>query len=111
VTCVVGTLSDGGQTLDALASEHGFSSGTLDFVFLDHDKNAYLDDLKSILDRGWLHSGSIAVADNVGMPGAPKYREYMHQQQGKVWNTVEHKTHVEYQSLMTDLVLESDYLG
>ena len=51
VTCVVGTLSDGGQTLDALASEHGFSSGTLDFVFLDDDKNAYLDDLKSILDR------------------------------------------------------------
>jgi catechol O-methyltransferase len=111
VTCVVGTLSDGGQTLDALATEHGFSSGTLDFVFLDHDKNAYLDDLKSILDRGWLHPGSIAVADNVGMPGAPKYREYMHQQQGKVWNTFEHKTHLEYQSLMTDLVLESDYLG
>ena len=80
-------------------------------MFLDHDKNAYLDDLKSILDRGWLHPGSIAVADNVGMPGAPKYREYMHQQQGKVWNTVEHKTHLEYQSLMTDLVLESDYLG
>ena len=25
VTCVVGTLGDGGQTLDALATEHGFS--------------------------------------------------------------------------------------
>ena len=106
VTCVVGTLGDGG-----LATEHGFTSGTLDFVFLDHDKNAYLDDLKSILDRGWLHPGSIAVADNVRVPGAPKYREYMRQQQGKVWNTVEHKTHLEYQSLVTDLVLESDYLG
>jgi catechol O-methyltransferase len=111
VTCVVGTLGDGGRTLDALATEHGFTSGTLDFVFLDHDKNAYLDDLKSILDRGWLHPGSIAVADNVRVPGAPKYREYMRQQQGKVWNTVEHKTHLEYQSLVTDLVLESDYLG
>ena len=111
VTCVVGTLGDGGRTLDALATEHGFASGTVDFVFLDHDKNAYLDDLKSILDRGWLHPGSIAVADNVGVPGAPKYREYMRQQQGKMWNTVEHKTHLEYQSLVTDLVLESDYLG
>ncbi len=111
VTCVVGTIGDGGRTLDALANEYGFISGALDFVFLDHDKDAYLNDLLSIVDRGWLHTGSIAVADNVRVPGAPKYREYMRQQQGKLWNTVEHKTHVEYQSLVSDLVLESDYLG
>src|ERR1700761_8154678 len=111
VTCVVGTIGDGGRTVDVLANEHGFGSGTLDFVFLDHDKDAYLDDLKSILDRGWLHPGSIAVADNVRVPGAPKYREYMREQQGKLWNTMEHKAHLEYQSLVSDLVLESDYLG
>ena len=111
VTCVVGTIGDGGRTLDALANEHGFASGALDFVFLDHDKDAYLDDLQSILERGWLHPGTIVVADNVRVPGAPKYREYMHQQQGKVWNTVEHKAHLEYQSLVSDLVLESDYRG
>ena len=111
VTCVVGTIGDGGRTLDALANEHGFTSGALDFVFLDHDKHAYLDDLKSILDRGWLHPGSIVVGDNVRVPGAPKYREYMRQQQGKLWNTVEHKAHLEYQSLVHDLVLESDYRG
>jgi catechol O-methyltransferase len=111
VTCVVGTIGDGGRTLDALANEHGFSTGALDFMFVDHDKNAYLTDLQSILDRGWLHRGSIVVADNVKVPGAPKYREYMRQQQGKLWNTVEHKAHVEYQTLVTDLVLESEYLG
>ncbi|MGO9927752.1 MAG: O-methyltransferase [Mycobacterium sp.] len=111
VTCVVGTIGDGGRTLDALTGEYGFSSGALDFVFLDHDKDAYLDDLQSILGRGWLRQGSIVVADNVGWPGAPKYREYMRQQQGKLWNTVEHKAHAEYQSLVSDLVLESDYLG
>jgi catechol O-methyltransferase len=111
VTCVVGTIGDGGRTLNALANEHGFSAGAIDFVFLDHDKNAYLDDLKSILDRGWLHPGSIVVADNVRVPGAPKYRAYMREQQGKLWNTVEHKTHLEYQSLVSDLVLESDYRG
>jgi catechol O-methyltransferase len=111
VTCVVGTIGDGGRTLDSLANEHGFAPGTLDFVFLDHDKDAYLDDLKSILDLGWLHPGSVVVADNVGMPGAPKYREYMREQQGTLFNTVEHKAHVEYQSLVSDLVLESDYLG
>ena len=111
VTCVVGTIGDGGRTLDALANEYGFDSGTLDFVFLDHDKDAYLDDLHSILERGWLHPGSIVMADNVQLPGAPKYREYMRQQQGTLFNTVEHKAHAEYQSLATDLVLESDYLG
>jgi catechol O-methyltransferase len=83
----------------------------LDFVFLDHDKNAYQSDLQSILDRGWLHKGSIAVADNVGLPGAPKYRAYMREQQGKTWQTTEHKTHAEYQTMVGDLVLESEYLG
>lgn len=111
LTCVVGTLGDGGRTLDRLANEYEFVSGTVDFVFVDHDKTAYLTDLLSILDRGWLHPGSIVVADNVGTPGAPKYREYMQQQEGKLWKTIEHKAHIEYQSLLTDLVLESDYLG
>jgi catechol O-methyltransferase len=111
VTCVVGTIGDGGATLDALAAQHGFAAGSLDFVFLDHDKDAYLTDLQSIVDRGWLHTGSIVVADNVKMPGAPKYRAFMQDQQGKLWKTVEHDTHGEYQSLMADLVLESDYLG
>ena len=106
ITCVVGTVGDGGRTLDALATEHGFGSGAVDFVFLDHDKNAYLADLHSIVDRGWLHRGSIVVADNVKILGAPKYRAYMREQQGKLWNTVKHKTHVEYQTLIADLVLE-----
>jgi catechol O-methyltransferase len=111
VTCVVGTIGDGGKTLDALANEHGFAAGKLDLMFIDHDKRAYLPDLQSVLDRGWLHRGSIVVADNVRFPGAPKYRAYMTEQQGKLWNTVEHKTHVEYQTLIPDLVLESEYLG
>ena len=111
VTCVVGTIGDDGRTLDALANEHGFTTGAIDFIFLDHDKNAYLDDLLSIVGRGWLHPGSIVVADNVRLPGAPKYRAYMREQQGKLWDTVEHKTHAEYQTLASDLVLESDYRG
>jgi len=111
ITCVVGTIGDGGRTLDALAGEHGFTSGALDFIFLDHDKKAYLVDLQSILDRGWLHTGSIAVADNVRIPGAPEYRDYMRRQQGTLWNTTEHKAHLEYQNLVSDLVLESEYLG
>ena len=111
VTCVVGTIGDGGRTLDTLAAEHGFTTGTVDFLFLDHDKDAYLDDLMSIMDRGWLRPGGIVVADNVRVPGAPKYRDYMRRQQGTRWNTVEHRAHLEYQSLLHDLVLESDLRG
>ena len=45
VSCVVGTIGDGGKTLDALADEHGFAAGKLDLLFIDHDKAAYLPDL------------------------------------------------------------------
>jgi catechol O-methyltransferase len=111
VTVVVGHLGDGGSTLDQLRAEHGFTNGELDFVFVDHDKSAYLPDLQRILNQNWLHPGSVVVADNVKFPGAPQYRAYLKQQEGKSWRTTEYKTHVEYQSLIADLVLESDYLG
>jgi catechol O-methyltransferase len=97
--------------VDRLEEEHGFGAGTLDFLFVDHDKAAYLPDLERILERGWLHPGSVVVADNIKLPGAPDYRAYMKEHEGQVWRTVEHSTHLEYQSLIKDLVLESDYLG
>jgi catechol O-methyltransferase len=111
LTVLVGTLGDGGATTAALESEHAIKNGSLDFVFIDHDKSAYLSDLELILDRGWLHPGSIVVADNVRRPGAPDYREFMRTEDGRSWRTTEHETHVEYQSLLKDLVLESEYLG
>ena len=111
LTVVVGTLGDGGSTIDRLRTEHGFGEGTVDFVFVDHDKAAYLPDLERILEERWLHPGSVVVADNVRFPGAPEYRAYLQAQQGKTWRTTEHGTHVEYQSLIKDLVLESEYLG
>jgi catechol O-methyltransferase len=110
-TVVVGSLGDGGQTIARLEAEHGFAPGSVDFVFVDHDKAAYLPDLERILGREWLHAGSLVVADNVKVPGAPKYRALMKEQEGRRWHTVEHETHVEYQSLLKDLVLESEYLG
>ncbi len=111
ITCVVGTIGDGGKTLDTLAAEHGLGAGSVDFAFLDHDKNAYLSDLETILALGWLHPGTIVLADNIKIPGAPKYRAYMRQQHGSTWQTLEHKTHGEYGSVIPDLVLESEYLG
>jgi catechol O-methyltransferase len=111
LTVVVGTLGDGGGTVQRLRSEHGFDEGAVDFVFIDHDKDAYLPDLELMLAERWLHPGSIVVADNVRFPGAPEYRAYMQSQQSTTWNTTEHPTHVEYQSLVKDLVLESEYVG
>ena len=107
VTCVVGTIGDGGPTLDTLAGE-GFGPGSLDLLFIDHDKNAYLPDLLSIMGRGWLHRGSVVVADNVLVPGSPKYRSYMRHSEN--FETVEHRTHAEYTKI-PDLVLESTYLA
>jgi catechol O-methyltransferase len=111
ITAVVGSIGDGGGTLYTLETVHGFTPGALDFVFIDHDKAAYLPDLKHVLERGWLHKGSVVVADNVRVPGAPAYRAYMQEKEGTTWGTAEHKTHVEYQALIPDLVLESEYLG
>jgi catechol O-methyltransferase len=111
VTIVVGSLGDGGATIAQLRREHGFGDGSLDFVFVDHDKAAYLPDLERILTERWLHSGSLVVADNVRVPGAPAYRAYMKAAEGTIWRTIEHRTHVEYQTLIRDLVLESEYLG
>ncbi len=111
VTVVVGSLADDGTTAATLEREHGFAPGTLDFVFIDHDKDLYLPDLELIVGRGWLHQGSVVVADNVKFPGAPGYREHMTEHEGKDWRTTEHETHLEYQTLIKDLVLESEYLG
>ena len=110
VTIVNGTLGDGGKTAARLREACGFAPGRLDFVFLDHAKDAYLPDLELILRERWLHPGSVVVADNVKVPGAPAYHAFMRQNEGKRFRTREHAAHVEYQTLLKDLVLESDFL-
>jgi catechol O-methyltransferase len=111
VTVLVGTLGDGGRTIATLEADHGFAVGSLDFVFIDHDKSVYVSDLELILGRGWLRPGSVVLADNVKFPGAPEYRAYLQERQDQSWQTVEHEVHLEYQSLLKDMMLESDYLG
>src|SRR5204863_8525149 len=110
VTVLHGTLGDEGRTIERLTTEHGFGPGRLDFVFVDHVRPAYLPDLQRILGQRWLHQGSIVLADNMKVPGAPLYRAYLRDREGTEWRTREHHTHVEYQSWVKDLVLESEYL-
>jgi len=110
VTIVTGQLGDDGKTIARLQADHGFAAGNLDLVFIDHAKEAYVPDLERILAAGWLHEGSVVVADNVGFPGAPEYRAYMEAAEGKRWQTRVHETQVEYQSVIKDVVLESTLL-
>ena len=110
ITFIVGSIGDAGATLKTMRNLHGFTAECLDLVFLDHHGDLYTSDLQHLHAAGWLHPGSVVVADNVGFPGAPEYRTYMQEQEGQLWKTQEHKTHVEYQSLIRDVVLESTLL-
>lgn len=111
VTVVHGTLGDGGKTVATLREAHGFAPGTLDFAFIDHAKDAYLPDLELILRERWLRPGAVVVADNVKVPGAPEYHAFMRKNEGRLFRTREHSTHVEYQTLIKDIVLESELIG
>jgi catechol O-methyltransferase len=110
VTVVVGTLGDGGKTVTTLGRRHCFHEGALDFVFLDHAKDAYLPDLRLILREQWLRPGALVVADNMKVPGAPAYHEFMKANEGTLFRTREHVAHLEYQRLFKDIVFESEFL-
>ena len=110
VSIVVGRLGDGGTTIAALGRDHGLRPRSVDFVFVDHAKDAYLSDLKLILREEWLRPGAVVVADNVKIPGAPAYRAFMKHHEGSLFRSREHATHLEYQTLFKDIVLESEFL-
>ena len=66
-----------GISTTVLKSDVLSSIAPFDFVFLDHDKDTYIIDLKLLESRGWLTPSCTIVADNVVFPGAPGYLEYV----------------------------------
>ncbi|PWY87554.1 S-adenosyl-L-methionine-dependent methyltransferase [Aspergillus heteromorphus CBS 117.55] len=72
VKVVVGPAAD---SLTRLNAEGKLSD--VDFLFLDHVEELYLDDLQVAEELGLLHPRALVVADNVVRPGAPAYREYV----------------------------------
>lgn len=72
VTVIVGSFS---ERIDAVRQKNGIKH--VDFFFIDHMKDLYLPDLKLIEEKELLRQGSVVVADNIIMPGAPAYAEYI----------------------------------
>ncbi|GAQ90543.1 catechol O-methyltransferase [Klebsormidium nitens] len=102
VEFLVGVLSN--VTKDLKARAHN-----LDMVFLDHDKSFYLSDLKLLISEGFLKQGSVVIADNVLIPGAPDYLAFM--EESKDFVTKKHETEVEYMKHLKDMVTVSIYQG
>jgi len=110
VTVVVGTVGDGGRTVERLKAISAEAGGPFELVFLDHDKACYVPDLHTLMAEGLLTEDATAVADNVRIPGAPEYHRYMMGAEGAGWTTIKHVTRVEYQNLLEDWVLVSKRL-
>jgi predicted O-methyltransferase YrrM len=63
------------EALPGLAAEA--AAAAAGFVFLDHAKTAYLPDLLEMERLGLVGPGSVVLADNVVVPGAPGYLEHV----------------------------------
>ncbi|KAG7397615.1 hypothetical protein PHYBOEH_000436 [Phytophthora boehmeriae] len=68
VTVIEGAFSDKLPLLD---------DKTVDIYFIDHDNSLYATDAKKILASGTLRPGSLLIADNVVIPGAPEYLKFL----------------------------------
>ena len=108
---VVGTLGDGGTTPTRSPTEHGFAPGSLDAVFIDHDKDAYLPDLELMLASGWLHAGSVARRRQRQVPGRARLPRVHARRGGQDLPHRRARDARRVPDLMKDLVLESEYLG
>ena len=77
VTVVTGPATD---SLARLKKEGKVNQ--LDMLFIDHWKDLYLPDVKTVEAMGVLHSGSYIIADNTSTAGAQNYLEYMRNHSG-----------------------------
>lgn len=73
-----------GAAQDRLADAKRLNQGRpFDFVFMDHWKEDYDDELQRLERVGLLRKGTVVLADNVICPGAPDYLEYLDAHQSK----------------------------
>lgn len=92
VVSVVGKSLRGGDD-----SKRGDRTAAIDFLFIDHDKDAYKSDLCKLEASGMIRRGTKVVADNVLFACIDDYMRYV--QRRKAEGIVETRTipcHVEY---------------
>lgn len=77
LTKVVGNALMGDNDDDG-NSQNGGSDG-IDFLFIDHDKDAYLPDLQRLESCGMIRAGTRVVADNVLFAQIDDYLRYVRQ--------------------------------
>jgi catechol O-methyltransferase len=65
------------DSIRRLADEGKVAKGGLDVLFLDHWEAFYQPDLMLCEDLALFRKGSMILADNTDMPGAPDYLEYV----------------------------------
>ena len=82
---------------------------TVDYVLIDHASQFFLKDLLILQQSGLLRKGSVVVADNVLLPGAPDYRRYL--ATTPHFSTTEHVTDVSFSSWLCDIMTVSEFLG
>ena len=93
------------NVLETVQREAGTTG--LGLVFLDHKKDRYLPDLLLLEAAGsLLRRGTVIVADNVLTPGAPDFRAHL-QEHAERYDTVEHRTLLEYTEDTEDIVTVS----
>lgn len=77
VVHVVKPLDQAVQELRSALTAQGLTA--FDLVFIDHEKSVYLSDLQLLIKEGLIREGSVVVADNLKIPGAPDYVAWMKQ--------------------------------
>jgi catechol O-methyltransferase len=68
-------LGQSGDTIKKLKESGAVDK--IDVLFLDHWEKFYLPDLQLCEDLGLFNVGSVVLADNTDMPGAPEYLKYV----------------------------------
>lgn len=92
-TDIVATVSDA-----IMRSRNSLNkAATIDFLFIDHDKNAYKSDLRKLERSGMIRRGTKVVADNVIFARIDDYVEYVKQREEMgIVKTITIPCHVEY---------------
>lgn len=78
--------------------DNNTSHGTIDLLFVDHDKASYFKDVAAIESAGLLTTGSVVVADNVLSFGKPltEYLDYVRDPSGPFSSSELHESMIEY---------------